>query len=165
MGISEFGFGVLESLVASIIVTGLAAISLRYWKNIALGLGAMLFIAIACTAVIWGIQSAFDKYQEHKEVVYVQDRIDRYVKGNYKTYYDQGWRIKVDNVNPRLVLALGYPENIDVSKVYHPFYTPSVRMNVTNMLKNEGYSKEPAWVFIVNPISEEEYLKQLEAQG
>lgn len=157
--------GIVSSLIASVIFTGLGAISLKYWKNVALGVGALAFISVSGAAVIWGVQSAIERYEENRKVVHVQDRLDRFLKGNYKSEYDLGWRVEVHKVKPRLMLAFVYPDDVVISKSYHPFYDIFTRAAISEMLKNEGYSREPQWLFRLRPLSEEEFLQQLEAQG
>lgn len=162
MEIPEFWINVIASLVASIIFTGIGAILLKYWKGLAIGIGALAFIAGAGTLVIWGINSAVDSYNESREVVYLQKKVDRFIKGNYKDQYDEGWRANVHKISPRLVMALSYPEQVKAHKTPHPFYNHDFQFEISEMLKDEGYSNRPFWVFEVRPISEEEYNKILE---
>ncbi len=165
MEISEFWQNVFASMVAALILTGLGKITLKYWKNIVVSFGAALFIAAVGSVVILGVSAAIKSYKDSVEISYLQDKIDRYTRGNYKMYYEKGWRIDLHKVKPRLILAFTFPERASSYQEHHPLYSKAFIAGIKNLLKNEGYAQSPYWVFELRALDENEFNMLLEPKA
>lgn len=110
MRLSDFGWNVLASLIAGILLGGLGKIALNQWKNVVIGIGSSLILALTISVVIYGAQATVRNIQERRETTYLQEKINRYLQGHYVNDFVYGWRINVIKIQPQVALSFYWPE-------------------------------------------------------
>lgn len=152
MTIDEFTLSVVASLLAGVILSFLGRIGIKYWKEYLVPIGATFFISFVAAIVIFGVQFAVEKYQEHSEITHVQERIDRYLMGNSPKEYEYGWRIEILKLKPEIVLSLYWPKKEARNPGFHPWNNERVKDEISTILKNEGHPGLPKWYYTVHAI-------------
>ncbi|WP_046007401.1 hypothetical protein [Pseudoalteromonas rubra] len=149
-----WNFGI--SFTAGIIIAAFGKVSLEHYKKIAIPLGATAVFSIVSALIFFGVQYAYQSYREYKEAEYVQEKIDRYLKGHYPNEFEFGWRIKVLQLSPKLDLSLYWPKKLAKNPIAHPWSEPLIKYEIGKVLKQEGHAQEPRWFYTLHPIPRSE---------
>ncbi|MDQ7731710.1 hypothetical protein QT231_03310 [Halomonas sp. SpR1] len=158
MDLDNFGYSILASVIAGIIIAVAAKFSLQQWKKIGVSLSGLLaIIAIATPMVFMGI-TATKQIQEKIEVGKAQDVLDTYLKGHYPVDLKEGYNLEVLEVKNRMFIAFIYPENQGYPS-YHPWSNEGFSLKIQEHLNNHGYPGRPMWSYQMKTYSSEEILE------
>jgi len=152
MSINEFTFSIIASLIAGIILVLIGRVSLKYWKQFLIPIGFTIFLSGTAAVVIFGVSYAVEKYQIHSETIYLQNKIDRYLKGNYPEEFKYGWRIDILKLKPKIILSFYWPKKEAEKPSYHPWNKEEIKQQIINFLKNEGHSIEYGWYLTTHAV-------------
>lgn len=152
MELSSFAWNVVASLVAGGLVAVVGRITLNHLKKIALPVGATILVAGVISLIIFGVQQSIDSYKKHAEQTYIQEKVDRYLKGHYPEEFKFGWRIEVLQLQPKINLSLYWPKSVAKNPPPHPWEDSFIRYKIAEILKQEGHSSEPRWFYTLHPV-------------
>ena len=158
MDLDNFGYSILASVIASIIIAVAAKFSLQQWKKIGVTLSGLLAIsAIATPMVFMGI-TVTKQIQERIEIGRAQDVLDTYLRGHYPDDLKEGYNLEVLEVKNRMFIAFLYPENQGYPS-YHPWSNEDFSLKIQERLNDHGYPGRPMWSYQMKTYSSEEMLK------
>ena len=161
MSISDFWFSVAASIVASLLITIGAKISLRHWLKVAFGVGATVGVFLIVGVVAFAGITVTKQMSNYFERSSLQKKIDNYTKGHYPDDFEQGYRLRVEELSQRPLLVYTYPEH----KGYpdeHPLNHGILRFDIQKLLNDSGYPGEPIWGHTAKTMTREQIEKMLQ---
>ena len=155
MEFSQFGLNVLASVIASIIIILAAKITLKQWKGVAIGLSSVAGMVLVVSALVFSAITFVQEVDLYFEEQELQTTLDKYFKGHYPKDFSTGYRIEVVQIKDRVMLGLGWPEDVLADHV-HPWKSFAVDYEVTDLLNDNGYPGKPFWVYSLKPLTEKQ---------
>lgn len=161
MSISDFWLSVIASIVASLLITIAAKISLRHWLKIAVGVGTTAGIFVIMGVIAFAGITLTKQVSSYFERSSLQKTVDNYTKGHYPNDFERGYRLRVGELGQRPVLVYSYPDNEGYPDA-HPLNSGIFRFDIQRLLNDRGYPGEPAWAYAAKIMTREQVDKMLQ---
>lgn len=158
---SEFWLNVIASMVASLLITIAAKISLRHWLRIAVGVGTTAGIFLILGVIAFSGITLTNQVSSYLERSSLQKTVDKYTKGHYPDDFESGYRLMVVELGQRPMMVYSYPENEGYPDE-HPLNNGFFRMDIQRLLNDSGYPGAPAWGHTAKTMTREQINKMLE---
>ncbi|MBD8565209.1 hypothetical protein IFU01_13175 [Oxalobacteraceae sp. CFBP 8763] len=160
MTLSDFWLSVIASIIASIIVAIAAKITLEKWKELVIGFGATLLVAVFTGLVVFAGITVTRTVSDYFARSSLQEKITAYTKGHYPEEVKKGYGVDVLEIRQRVFLGLNYPDN-EAYPTPHPLNNAQFTDGITKLLNDNGFPGSPVWAYQMKPASAEQMEKLL----
>lgn len=160
MTLSDFWLSVLASIVAAILVTIAAKITLEKWKQLAIGFGATAFVALIVGVIILAGITVTKEVSSQLARSSLQEKIATYTKGHYPEEVKKGYSVEVLEIRQRVFLGFQYPDG-EAYPSLHPLSNPIFDAEITRLLNDNGFPGNPVWGYAMKPATAEQMEKLL----
>lgn len=144
--------GALGSLLGGLALTIILRVGLNAWKRIVVPLGLMIVVGLAASLIIYGSLSLVREVSQAREIAFLQERIEKYIKGNHSTYFEEGFTVNVVMVKPRVWLGFTWPHGSSDRYGRSPIDTNEIQKDIVSLVNNEGYPGTPVFGYTLQPV-------------
>ncbi|HEX7634133.1 MAG TPA: hypothetical protein VF427_02485 [Noviherbaspirillum sp.] len=160
MTFSDFWLSVMASIVAAILVAVAAKLTLEKWKQLAIGFGATMFVALVVGLIIFAGITVTKEVSSYLARSSLQEKVATYIKGHYPAEVKKGYGVEVLEIRQKVFLGFQYPDGEGYPSP-HPLSNPFFDAEITRLLNDSGFPGNPVWGYPMKAASAEQMEKLL----